>query len=89
MSPSSSLDNTHSEFPQLQEAESKMIISMYHERHFGIIGKRRQAYLDIFEGGKHIMDQVIFTFMHVSSRQLYILQCSLYFHSQVHGEAAP
>jgi hypothetical protein len=57
----------HSDFLQLEETdESKAVIAKFHERHYGIFAKHRQAYLDVFDDGKQFMDQIIFTFMYVS-----------------------
>jgi hypothetical protein len=39
------------------------MIAKFHRKQYGILSKRRDAYLEILEGGTHILDQIVITWI--------------------------
>jgi hypothetical protein len=44
---------------------AKTPVALFHPKCFGIIGKKRPAYLEIFPAGEDIMDTILPTFLYV------------------------
>jgi hypothetical protein len=39
------------------------MITKFHRKKHGILSNRRDAYLEVFEGGTHILDQIVVTWI--------------------------
>jgi hypothetical protein len=51
---------------QLETADrSKQRIAKFHRKRFGIFSKSRHAYVEVLEGGMHMLDQIVTTFVFV------------------------